>query len=70
MSTARTAEATMFLEVIQATNNKIQNMINATLPIALGNRVVWRMSHGGLVMLNYCNKDAAVESSAIERMFS
>ena len=68
MNTARIAEATILLDMIQTINNKSYNIMNIKLMVVINNEVVQQIIHRGMVVPNYYNQDAAAEAYTIERI--
>ena len=55
MNTVRTAEVMILFDMIYTINNKIYDIVNTNMIVAIDNQVVWRIVHRGLVILNHYN---------------
>ena len=52
---ARTAEAVILLDMIQTINNKVYQITNAELPVAMDNKAVWEIKYGSMPVPNHYN---------------
>ena len=68
MNMARIVEAIILLDLMQTINNKSYNIMDMNMTIAMDNKEVWKMIHGGMKVPNYYNQDAIAKVSAIERI--
>ena len=55
MNTLRMAEAIILLDMIYTINGKSYDINGADMMVAMDNKAIWRMVHGGLVIPNYFN---------------
>ena len=61
-------EAIILLDMIHIINGKSYDINSADMIVAMNNKAVWRMVHGGLVIPNHFNQDTVAEASLVKKL--